>query len=38
MALNGAKWEAEMIHRLLYGTNFHHDFKKHPIPNYLKQD
>lgn len=35
-ALNGAKWEAEAIHRLLYGANFHPDFKKYSIPTYLK--
>jgi len=37
-ALNGAKWEAEAIYRMLYGKNFHPDFKKFPVPNYLKRN
>lgn len=37
-ALNGAKWEAEAIHRMLYGENFQFEFKKHPVPDYLKRN
>ena len=36
--LNGAKWEAEAIYRLVYGKNFHPSFKKYPVPTYLKRD
>ena len=35
-ALNGAKWEAESIYRLIYGKSLIKDFVRHPVPEYLK--
>jgi len=37
-ALNGAKWEAEAIYRLIYGEKFHPTFKGCPLPDYLKRN
>jgi len=35
-ALNGAKYEAEALSRLVYGKNLLKDFARFPIPDYLK--
>lgn len=35
-ALNGAKWEAESLYRLMNGKNLLKDFSRHPVPEYLK--
>ena len=35
-ALNGAKWEAESLFRLMYGKNLLPEFKRYAIPEYLK--
>lgn len=35
-ALNGAKWEAESLSRLIYGKNLLRDFSRYPVPDYLK--
>jgi DNA polymerase III epsilon subunit-like protein len=35
-ALNGAKWEAESLHRLMTGKNLLKEFTRHPVPTYLK--
>jgi DNA polymerase III epsilon subunit-like protein len=35
-ALNGAKWEAESLHRLMSGKNLLKEFSRHPVPEYLK--
>lgn len=35
-ALNGAKWEAESLYRLIYGKNLLKDFARHPVPDYLR--
>jgi DNA polymerase III epsilon subunit-like protein len=35
-ALNGAKWEAESIYRLINGKSLIKDFSRHPVPDYLK--
>lgn len=35
-ALNGAKWEAESLFRLMYGKNLLPEFMRYPVPAYLK--
>lgn len=35
-ALNGAKWEAESIYRLMNGKSLLKEFSRHPVPEYLK--
>ena len=35
-ALTGAKMEAEALSRLMYGKNLLPDYKKNPIPDYLR--
>jgi len=35
-ALNGAKWEAESIYRLMIGKGLLKQFSRYPIPDYLK--
>jgi DNA polymerase III epsilon subunit-like protein len=35
-ALNGAKWEAESLNRLMYGKSLLPEFKRYPLPEYLK--
>ncbi len=35
-ALNGAKWEAESLYRLMNGKNLLAEFKRFPVPEYLK--
>lgn len=35
-ALNGAKWEAESLFRLMNGKNFLKQFARYPVPDYLK--
>lgn len=35
-ALNGAKWEAESLYRLMNGKNLLPMFTRYPIPEYLK--
>lgn len=36
-ALNGAKWEAESIHRLIYGKGLLKQFSRYPVPAYLQK-
>lgn len=35
-ALNGAKWEAESLYRLMYGKSLLPQFSRHPVPDYLR--
>lgn len=35
-ALRGAMWEAESMHRLIYGEPLLKQFNNYPLPNYLK--
>ncbi len=35
-ALNGAKWEAESLHRLMTGKSLLKEFTRHPVPEYLQ--
>jgi len=35
-ALNGAKWEAESIYRLMNGRDLLKEFSRHPVPEYLR--
>lgn len=34
-ALRGASWEAESMHRLIYGKGLLKEFANHPVPSYL---
>jgi DNA polymerase III epsilon subunit-like protein len=35
-ALNGAKWEAESLYRLMNGRGLLKEFSRHPVPEYLR--
>jgi len=35
-ALNGAKWEAESLYRLMNGKNLLKEFARYPLPDYLR--
>jgi hypothetical protein len=37
-ALNGAKWEAESLYRLMNGKSLLPEFKRHPVPLYLQKN
>lgn len=36
-SLNGAKWEAECLHRLMNGKALLPEFDRYPVPDYLKK-
>jgi DNA polymerase III epsilon subunit-like protein len=37
-ALNGVKWEAESMYRLMYGKGLLREFSRYPVPNNLKRN